>query len=85
MPGPTGFLLRVQIPSLYFPFFTSECFSSCSMSGRLLGGFLPRGSCRTPLQGRWGCSSSPGGLVEPRGAPLLAGLDGLVSLKVEMF
>lgn len=85
MPDPTGFALRVQIRSLHFPNFTSKCFSSCSMSGGLLGGFLPWGSCRTPSQGRWSCSSSPGGLLEPRGAPLLTGLDGLVSLKVEMF
>lgn len=85
MPGPTGFVLRVQIPSLHLPVFTSKCFSSYSMSGGLLEGFLPWGSLRTPLQGWWGCSSSPRGPVEPQGAPLLTGLDGLVSLKVEMF
>lgn len=83
---PRGLCVEAANTLPAFPFFTSERFSSCSVSGGLPGGvFLPWGSCRTPLQGRWGYSSGPAGPVEPRGAPLLAGLDGLVSLTVEMF
>lgn len=65
----------LQIPSLPFPFFTSECFSSPFMSGGLLGGCLLWRTCRTPLQGCWGSA----GVLASQGSPgeLLSWLDWL--------